>query len=455
MARIGEHAIVIGASIGGLLAARALSDVYDCVTIIERDALSGSSEARKGVPQGRHAHGLLARGSATLERLFPGLTKELVADGAMLRDIADAALWHNFGCCLKNTPSDIRGLLVSRPTLENAVRRRVKALFNVRIAERTDAKSLVFDSTRGRVAGIRTRSAGEKDVGETIAADLVVDAGGRVGQSGAWLAELGYEKPAEERVTVDIGYTTRQYRRRPDHLPGKEAVIVAATPPDWRLGVILAQDGDRWIVTLGGYLGDRAPEDDEGFLAFARGLPRREIYDVIKDAEPLTAATSYSFKASLRRHYEKLARFPDGYLAFGDAICSFNPIYGQGMSVAAMEAVALGECLSAGVDDLGRRFFAAAAKIVDIPWQLAVGADLAHPNVAGKKGVQVRFINWYISKLYQAGERDAALAIRFLEVVNLLRPPSALLQPHIAWRVWRAHRRATPATLAATPSFSA
>jgi 2-polyprenyl-6-methoxyphenol hydroxylase-like FAD-dependent oxidoreductase len=214
---------------------------------------------------------------------------------------------------------------------------------------------------------------------------------------------------------------------------------MAAAHPDWRAGVIVAQDGGRWVVTMGGYFGDRAPSDDQGFLAYARSLPGPEIYDVIKDAEPLDDPTPYHFPSSLRRRYERLARFPEGYLAFGDALCSFNPIYGQGMSVAAMEAVALRETLEKGPDALARRFFAAAAKVIDTPWQMAVGADLAHPKVEGPRPLPVRFINWYVRKLFQAGARDPIVAKRFIEVANLLRPPPALMNPSIAWRVWRAH----------------
>jgi 2-polyprenyl-6-methoxyphenol hydroxylase-like FAD-dependent oxidoreductase len=212
---------------------------------------------------------------------------------------------------------------------------------------------------------------------------------------------------------------------------------MAGCRPGWRFGVILAQEDDRWIVTLGGYLGDRPPMEETGYIEFARSLPKPEIFEVIKDAEGLTPLSPYQFSTNLRRHYEELSRFPEGLVVFGDALCSFNPVYGQGMTVACMEALALQECLAAGPQGIARRFFRAASKLIDIPWQMAVGSDLQHPAVAGKRTAQLRFINWYLAKLFQAAQQDAVLATRFLEVANLMKPPPSLMAPQIALRVWK------------------
>jgi 2-polyprenyl-6-methoxyphenol hydroxylase-like FAD-dependent oxidoreductase len=440
MKRIGEHAIVIGASMSGLLAARALSDFFATVTIVERDAFPANDVPRKGVPQGRHTHGLLARGRVVLEEFFPGYCSEVVTEsGGLLGDIVNDITWMGHNVALAQDKSDLIGLLASRPVLEGHVRRRVLKLPNVRAIENCAVQGLVTDSDRGRVTGVRVRAGGKDE--QMLNADLVVDASGRGSASPDWLEELGYQRPVDEKVEIGVGYMTRTYRRKPGELGGKLGIVIAGSAPNWRNGVILALENDTWTVSVGGFLGDDAPASDAEFLAYLATLPTKEIHDVVAKAEPLTDYIRYRYVSSLRRRYEKLARFPQGFLVFGDAICSFNPVYGQGMTVAAQEAVTLRDVLNAGADNLAPRFFKAAAKIVDTPWDIAVGNDLRHPRVEGPRPAMVRFINWYVGKLHLAARHDVALANAFLKVANLMSPPPALLSPAIAWRVWRGNRR--------------
>ncbi|MGO4305870.1 NAD(P)/FAD-dependent oxidoreductase [Cupriavidus sp. RAF12] len=440
MKNLGKHAIVIGASMGGLLAARVLSDFYTNVTVLERDAFPAADTPRKGVPQGRHTHGLLARGSAVLEAFFPGYNTEVVAQsGGVIGDVANDVIWIGHNVRLANGTSDLIGLLASRPVLEGHLRRRVLGLRNVRAMENCAVQGLATDPVRKSVTGVRACVEGKPE--ETIHADLVVDATGRGSSSAAWLEELGYQPPADEKVEIGICYMTRTYRRRPTDLGGKHGIVVAGSAPNWRNGVMLAQEHDSWIVSAGGFLGDDAPDNDQGFLAYLATLPTMEIHDVVARAEPLTDFRRFRYVSSLRRRYERLARFPENYLVFGDAICSFNPVYGQGMTVAAEEALTLQQSLRAGLNDLARRFFRAAAHIVDIPWDIAVGNDLRHPEVKGACPPMRRFINWYIGKLHLAAAHDSTLATAFLKVVNLMMPPSSLLSPAIAMRVWQGNRK--------------
>jgi 2-polyprenyl-6-methoxyphenol hydroxylase-like FAD-dependent oxidoreductase len=434
MKRIGERAVVIGASMAGLLAARALADFYDTVTVLERDGFAIFDRPRKGVPQGRHAHGLLARGRAVIEQFFPGWTDEVVIAGGVRGDIAGDVSWVGHGVTLKSAPSDLVGLLASRPVLEGHVRRRLLQLPNVRAIENCAVQGLVASEDRSAVKGVLVRIG---NIEQTIDADLVVDASGRGSWSPAWLESLGYIRPAEEKIEIGIGYTTRIYRRRPTDLNGKLAVVVAGSGPNWRNGVVLYQTEDRWIVSMGGYFGDHATDDDLLFAAYAGSLPSSEIYDIVAHAEPLSDFVSYRYPANLRRRYEELTQFPSGYLVFGDAICSFNPVYGQGMTVAAQEAVLLRQCLEAGDADLARRFFAAAKGAIDVPWDIAVGNDLRHPKVQGPRSPKVRFINWYIGKLHMAARHDGELATAFLRVANLEAPPTLLLSPANVLRVIR------------------
>jgi 2-polyprenyl-6-methoxyphenol hydroxylase-like FAD-dependent oxidoreductase len=443
MKNLGTHAIVIGASMGGLMAARALADFYTTVTVLERDLLPAADIPRNGVPQGRHTHGLLARGSAVLEEFFPGYTNEVVTrSGGLVGDVANDITWIGRNVTLARGKSDLFGLLASRPVLEGHVRRRLLALRNVRAIENCAVVGLASDAARKRVTGVRMRA----DAGpeQTLDADLVVDATGRGSSGAAWLEALGYPPPAIEKVEIGISYMTRTYRRRPTDLGGRQGIVVAGSEPHWRNGVLLAQEGERWIVSAGGFLGDDAPDNDQGFLAYLATLPTMEIHDVVANAEPLSDYRRYRYASSQRRRYEALAHFPENYLAFGDAICSFNPVYGQGMTVAALEALALQRCLRAGSIDLARRFFRHAARITDIPWEIAVGNDLRHPRIRGERAPMLRFLNWYIGRLHLAATHDSTLTTAFLKVVNLMAPPPSLLSPAIAWRVWRGSRRVAP-----------
>jgi 2-polyprenyl-6-methoxyphenol hydroxylase-like FAD-dependent oxidoreductase len=437
MQPIGKHAIVLGASMAGLATARVLADAYERVTVLERDTLPAIAAHRKGVPQSHHAHGLLAAGRVALEELFPGLTDELVARGALSGDLQAGTRWHNQGLRLCPGPSDLLGIAVSRPLLEGCVRERVRALPNLRVVDRCDAAGLVGTPDRRRVRGVRVLRRGDGSAGEVLEADLVVDATGRGSRSPVWLEELGYPRPAQDEVRVGVAYASRVYQRRPDHLDGDRAVVVAATVDRPRGGAMLAMEDDRWMVTLNGYLGQRPPADPDGFVAFAAGLPAPDIFEVISDAEPLSEVLPARYPASVRRCYERLGRFPDGYLVTGDAVCAFNPVYGQGMSVAALEALALRECLRASPTGLARRFFAEVAGIVDIPWGIAVGADLRFPGIQDARTAKVRLVNAYLTRFHLAAASDPVLGRAFLRVVNLMERPEGLLRPTIALRVLR------------------
>jgi hypothetical protein len=277
---------------------------------------------------------------------------------------------------------------------------------------------------------------------QAIMADLVIDASGRGSSSPGWMERLGYPRAEEEKVEIGISYTTRLYRRKPGDLGGKLAVVVAGSGPNWRNGALLFQAEDRWIVSIGGYFGDRAPDDEQMFTAYAGSLPTPDIHDIVANAEPLGDFVTCRYPANLRRRYERLERFPRNYLVFGDAMCSFNPVYGQGMTVAAQEAVLLRECLRDGEAELARRFFREAAITIDTPWDIAVGNDLRHPQVAGPRPARVRFINWYVGKLHLAARSDARLTDAFLRVANLQAPPQQLLHPATIMRVlWQNLRR--------------
>jgi len=434
----GNHAVVIGGSMAGLLAARVLSDHFERVTIVERDRFPKGVETRKGVPQAHHAHALLPRGFMIMARLFPGIAEELGSGGAIASDVPAESLRYQLGGYRVRFSIGRKSLLMSRPFLEGHIRRRVRELPNVTVLEGHTVTGLLSDGAAERVDGVSIQRRVEDAPERRLDAELVVDASGRGSRAAAWLEEMGFERPPEERIEIGVGYTTRVYRSRPDDLSGVKFVIVEPTPGRERsIGAMFRMEDERWIVTLGGWLGERAPTDEAGFVEFARNLPAPDIHEVIKDAEPLGEAVRYNFPANLRRRYERLRRLPEGYLVTGDALCSFNPIYGQGMSVAALEAETLEGCLKEGYEELPRRFYRRVSKVVDTPWKLAAGADFAHPGVEGNKAPTTGIVNWYVGHVRRAITRDEEVCRAFTMVTGLLMPPSALFRPKIALRVFR------------------
>jgi 2-polyprenyl-6-methoxyphenol hydroxylase-like FAD-dependent oxidoreductase len=454
-----RRAAVIGASLAGLLAARILAERFDEVVLLERDVLPDGAAPRKGTPHAVQPHGLLARGRQVLDELFPGFSDALVAQGALDGDAGGEVAVDANGRRLARAPLGVRGIAASRLAIEAELRRRVRALANVRLLDGVDVSAPVHED--GRVVGLRWQ---RRDAGtladaqpQTLAAALVVDCSGRGSRSPAWLRDWGYEAPAEERVVIGLAYTSATFRRAAGR-PPLAVVIGAATPALPRPAILIAQEplaGDadatpRWVAGVGGYAGDHVAASREAMAERARQIHSPEIAALAEHGEMIGEPMRYSFPHSQRRRYERLARFPAGYLVMGDALASFNPIYGQGMTVAACEALALRSTLARGSDALARRFFKAAAKVIDVPWQIAVGGDLALPVVPGPRPLPVRLVNAYLARVHRVAVHDAEVAGAFVKVVHMLERPQTLFAPRVLWRVWRGGGRAQPAR--ATPA---
>jgi 2-polyprenyl-6-methoxyphenol hydroxylase-like FAD-dependent oxidoreductase len=472
----GGRAVVIGGSMAGLLAARVLADHFDEVTVVERDPLpDGPAEPRKGVPQGRQLHGLLTKGSEILESLFPGFESALVEAGAIRFDFGHEAAWYHFGGWKKSFASGVSCISASRPLIELEVRRRVLALPNVRLRDDCEVTGLAVTDDRARVSGVKLRprgDAGGAGGDETLAADLTVDASGRGTRLPRWLAELGYERPRETAVKVDVVYGGRVYRvpegrsapNRSPH-PWKMIYVIADEPASSRIGAVLEIEGGRYIAVLVGRAGDSPPSDPEGYLAYARTLPTGEIGRVLAELEPLGDVEMYKFPANLRRHYDEMARFPEALVVVGDALASFNPIYGQGMTTAALDAMALDASLveqrrghgPGRVAGLARHYLRAASRAADAPWAMTTGEDFRDPAVEGRRPLLYPVMKWFLGRVHRACTVDTEVFGVFLRAMHLLDGPEKLLAPGMALRVLRSARAAdaaSPAVRAQTPARS-
>jgi 2-polyprenyl-6-methoxyphenol hydroxylase-like FAD-dependent oxidoreductase len=433
-----DRAVVLGGSVTGLLAARVLADACPEVVVVERDELPAGAEHRRGVPQGRHVHGLLARGGEALEELFPGMTRGLIGHGVPVGDmLADTRLYFG-GHLFRAGTSGLTVLGASRPTLEAHLRDRVRELAGVKFLEGCDAVGLTSPPDRGRVRGVRVIRRRPGSAEEVLAADLVVDATGRGSRTPTWLADLGHPRPTEESVQVGVGYASRTYRLTPADLGGTMAILAAPTPAHPRGGALAAMEGGRYILTLFGMLGDHPPTDPRGFSGFAARLPFPDLYDAVQAAEPLDEPVAFRYPASVRRRYERLPRFPDGLLVMGDAVATFNPIYGQGISVAALQALALRRHLPREPwPPSPIRLLHEVGRVVDVAWELATGADLTFPDVLGRRTARMRTINRYVARVQAAAADDPGVGRAFLRVTGLVDPPQALLRPAVAARVAR------------------
>lgn len=437
------RAVVLGAGMAGLLAARVLSESFAEVIVVDRDEVLGVTGTRPGVPHGPHAHALLARGEQILSDLFPGLMDELVAEGVFIGDLASDLRWYFHGNQIASLPIGLKSVSSTRPVLERHVRRRVAARDSVHFLERTTFGVPVLDSKSRRVVGVRITPPGGEAT--TLAADFVVDASGRNSRLAHWLDEHGFDRPRMDRIKVDLAYTTRRFRLRSDPYCGQLSINSVASPENPRGAFFPKLEDGTSALSLTGLAGDYPPADLPSFLAFARSLAAPEIAEAICDAEPVGEPETFRFAASVRRHFEELERFPLGIVPIGDAICSFNPVYGQGMTVASMEAVALRDALHAAerpADLDARGYFRAVAPIIDVPWEISAGADLGFPQVEGHRSLKVRLGNLYMKRLQVRATDDPALTGAFFRVAGLLDPPTTLVRLSVLWRVlapWR-HR---------------
>lgn len=441
-------AVVLGASVAGLLAARVLSDFYGEVTVVERDTLPDQPVTRRGVPQGVLPHIPAARGMRIMNELLPGFIDELVGAGARVWNDGDLSRLcvrfngHQFQRV--DTIPDPRRLamyFVHRPFLEWSLRRRVAALGNVNILDGQDVVRLISTARCDRVTGVvvAARDAGTQ---MTLSSDLVVDATGRGSRTPVFLEQLGFARPPEDELTVQVTYAGLPVRLPRGEL--REFIAFAAPQPSRPRGyAMFAGQDDTYMLAVQTVAGHRAPSDHASLLNCLSEMAPPHVLAAARCATPLADVTQYRFRSNRWRRYDKLAAMPDGLVVIGDALCNFNPLYGQGMSVAGIEALVLRDCLTRGGAGLGQRFFRDSAKEIGVAWRAAVNSDLALPQIAGKRPASVRLANAYLDRVFAAAEAEPALIQQFLLSLNMIEPPSRLLRPAMVARVIKASRNRT------------
>lgn len=428
---LGEHAVVIGGSMAGLLAARVLADGYDQVTLVERDPMPDEPITRRGVPQADHVHAMLEPARVILEDLFDGYQSELEAAGGEIINAAEELDYYDGGDVLAAAEPEMLMPCASRPLFEQITRRRVAGTSGIFIRDECHVTGYRATPDADAIEGVSVNTAGGSE--ETLNANLVVDATGRTSKTPNWLAQHGYQSPRTDRVNVDLVYGTVMIDRPPEDT---SAHLCAPSSPNTRGGTAVPVEGDRWLVTLFGIHGDHPPADRSEFLAFAESLPSDQLAILLKEREWMsTEIARYPFAASQWQRYDKLDRFPAGLVVTGDAIASFNPIYGQGMSAAALDALQLHHTIANGSQNIAPRFFDRTADHLDVVWRTAVGADFDFEETTGTKPTGTGLFNQYVDRVVDTAHTDAAVAEAFYRVLRLEREPTSLFRPRIVARV--------------------
>jgi 2-polyprenyl-6-methoxyphenol hydroxylase-like FAD-dependent oxidoreductase len=446
--------VVIGNSFAGLLTARVLADHAQSITILDRDRIPETPGFRAGVPHGRHIHVVLSGGQRALDALLPGVLDQLAARGV-------PAIWHprdllqlNRSQWVARWHEGVTMLTGTRPLVEHVVRGRVLADARIAAVEGTEVVGLHGDRHRVRGVLVRPRGGDEPGQPEPLAADLVVDASGRGSRTPQWLMTLGAAAPVEERIETGLAYATRLYRSDgPPAGADYRGIYLVPHPRMPRAAVVMPIEGPGlYLVTVSGLGGDAPSTDPDKFEAFAAGMEHPIVAEWIAAAQAQGPPMGHRGTANIRRRYDRL-RGPDGLLVVGDAAAAFNPIYGQGVSVAALGAQALGQALGAGV-----RSVRALQRIVkdagEQAWSISSSVDKSMPGVTGnaaRRRPTDRFADWYLGRVQDYSAGNPRVASAFRDVLHLLRPSGVLFSWSVARSVLFGRR---PAPLTGPPLYS-
>jgi 2-polyprenyl-6-methoxyphenol hydroxylase-like FAD-dependent oxidoreductase len=442
-----RHAIVLGGSFAGLMTAKVLSSHYQQVTVVEKDKVHHCPESRKGQSHTRHLHGLLPTALHILSTYFPGLIEEIHDHGGVVNDFGTSMNWYTHGGFKKNVFLGIPGVSLSRPLLEYLVRERVLSVPNIMLIDNTTVKDYLYQPDQQKISGVIVEGK-EGMLPGNIEADLVVDCSGRGSRTPQWLKEMGYGEVPVDEVKINVTYTTRLYQRDPDDFRSRTwMACTPEAPAERRNGAVFPIEGNRWIISVGGWHGEKAATEEDEFLDFLKTLPNPNIYDIASTCQPISDIIQYRYPISIKKNYEKMRRFPLGLLILGDAISSFNPVYGQGMASVGLQAVELDKLMGQNVDErrLAKTYFKRIVKIKNKLWEMSTGEDFRFAETAGTRPFAINLINKYVSLVHRATNRDEKVCKAFLKVMGLIAPSLILFSPSILWRTLRANYAVTSA----------
>jgi 2-polyprenyl-6-methoxyphenol hydroxylase-like FAD-dependent oxidoreductase len=431
------HAIVIGGGFAGLAAGRALSEFCDRVTVLDRDRFPDGAKDRAGVPQARHVHGLLVRGLDEYERLFPGFERLAVERGATFHDHTNDFVVLRPQGWQPRFRSRLKFLSASRELIESCVRDHFRRIARVELRDGVAVTGLAIARAGGlRCVGVTTPA----DCGvETLHADLVVDASGSVSRAPKWLEAAGVPPPRETVVDPLAGYSSRWFQgpspqEWPDQWWWWAGAYIRRRPDDLVEANFQLKEHNRWHLTLSGFNRHYPPTHEREFMAMLPKLRSPIIAEMIRLMEPISPVYANRAIRNRWRHYERWSQALPGFIAIGDAFVTYNPVYAQGMTAAALAAVNLRECLE--LHDLCSRelpqaFFKAQAAIQRGPWMLSAGVDLKFPFTVGDRPLSIRFFNQYLDAIGVAARDYPLVRRRLVEVAQLVRPLSDFFDPGV------------------------
>ncbi|WP_259417706.1 FAD-dependent oxidoreductase [Bacillus toyonensis] len=428
-----NKAIVIGGSMAGKFAAKALSTSFKEVIILEVGDKWDGKALRKRVPQSDHPHVLLKGGEKAIEELFPTITNELIEAGSIINNFTRDLKWHQFGLWKQPFIGEVHMIQQSRPLLEWHIQKRIDQISNITITYKTLVNGLLVDGKLNKVCGVKVKYL-ETGMQEEVHADIVVDASGFGSKSMEWLREYEIEIQ-EEKVRIDLFYATRMFQLKENEELDCCNMLMSPSFPENPYGVLIQTiEDNRYFVTFSGYANETAPQTDDEFYDFAEKLSIPNVTEFLNKAEGITDIKTYKIPYQVRRRFDLVNNVPEGLLVVGDAQCRFDPVFGQGVSVAAMEAHQLQLLLQSRKQldkTFTQQFYKKTADIIETPWDMTTTEISRHPQLKRELTTKQKFQLWYTKQIYRLSASDSDVYIRLVRVMNLIRSPFHLFHPKV------------------------